>query len=187
MSWRAGDQETFTITPQRRSTTAAPELSHGWRSRSSSPRSSPSSVPGARPFLPSARRRRDVLIVTNRRSLGGTLIASRGSVLPGCPRLDGATYCRDLVIDLVHGVGGEHQDLRPGSLQLGRLGGEELPARSQAPAVCSRSVWAKSKERFSGPAECTPPSRARTSWLMVCSYTIKDFPAHTAQQPESSL
>jgi hypothetical protein len=69
-------------------------------------------------------------------------------------------------------------DLR--SMRLARLGPSAWRGRSRSSG--SRLAWLA----LCTPSECTPPSRARTSWLMICSYTIEDFRAHTAQQPESS-
>jgi len=69
-------------------------------------------------------------------------------------------------------------DLR--SMRLTRLGPSAWRGRSRSSG--SRLAWLA----LCTPSECTPPSRARTSWLMICSYTIEDFRAHTAQQPESS-
>ncbi len=95
-----------------------------------------------------------------------------------------ADRCCDLGIHLVHGVGGEHQDLRPRVLQPGRVGGQKLPsllpvAGGLQPLDLGEVVGTDQQ------AGGVHPAQPGTHFL-VDDLFIDDrrFPAHSAQQPD---
>ena len=71
-----------------------------------------------------------------------------------------------LVGDLVHGVGAEHQQLRAGGLQPGRLVGQHVAGLVPlAGDLQLLDLGEVDRGEHAARAECRPPSRSRTSSL----------------------